>query len=187
MLDPNGGRARLIEDGSALHIHIPAKLHLFVTCFIGFWLLGWAAGWFAAAGMILSGNAGWGNIFLLGWLGAWTAGGVVAISVFLWGVAGREHVVITPTTVILTRSIPVWTRRTECAMSSVSRLRVAPLPAMPAFDRNNQGFWAPMAKGAVTFTYGLHTLAFGLELDGAEAAKLVDLIQNRFPELAGQA
>ena len=49
------------------------------AAFIMFWLCGWAFGWFAAAGVLLSGQQGTPNLFLAAWLGLWTIGGIMAM------------------------------------------------------------------------------------------------------------
>lgn len=186
MLDPRTGRASLREDGGILTITIPSKTHVFSAMFMCFWLVGWAFGWLMAVGMLLNG-AGAASIFLIGWLGAWTIGGIGAFSVVLWNIAGEEDISISPASLTLTRRIPIWTRTTECELASVTNLRAAPPVAMPVFNQTISGLWAGRAVGAVQFTYGVHDLAFGLDLDAAEAQKMVALIHNRFPQLTKQA
>ncbi len=58
---------------------VGAYARYFSAVFIGFWLCGWAAGWFFAAGRLLAGDQ---NLFLIGWLGAWTVGGGAVIWTF---------------------------------------------------------------------------------------------------------
>lgn len=43
-----------------------------VAAFLAIWLCGWAAGWWAAANLIMQGN---GSLFLIAWVGGWTVGG----------------------------------------------------------------------------------------------------------------
>ena len=71
-------------------------------------------------------------------------------------------------------------------MSSVTDFRAA-FVAMPVFNRNMHGILSSRSKGAVQFTYGVHTIGIGLDLDEAEARKMVDFVHNRFPQLAGRA
>lgn len=177
MLDPDKGRARIHRDGDALIVDIPAKRHPFAATFLGFWLCGWAMGWLAAAGSLLQG----GSLFLLFWLGAWTAGGLVALAAFLWMVAGRETIRFDTSTVHFIRDIPLWRQATRCRFDALSNMR--PDPHRSIMNQGQQNFWLRKAAGAIKVDYGIHTLGFGLELDEAEARKLVATLTAVFPEL----
>ena len=181
MLDPHSGRATVIENGSDLHISIRSSQSILVTGFIGFWLLGWAFGWVMVASQLFSGN---GNLFLFGWLGAWTIGGIFAIAMVMWGLVGKEVVQITDGKVTIARKIPIWSRQTACNLAEVNNLRIIERDES-FFGRRNQmpGLLSKRRQGVVRFDYGYHTIGFGLDLDPAEASKIVEILETRYPSM----
>lgn len=187
LLDPNAGRITITEQGDTLRIVIPAKGNLFVTGFLGFWMIGWAFGWVSAATMLATG-AGFVSLFLLGWLGAWTVGGIAAASVLLWNLAGREIVLIDPHQITVTRRIPGWARSVTCVTSDINALRVVEDDARTDRNqRNAMGIWSPRKAGSIRFDYGVHTIGFGLQVDHGEARKAVGILSEQFPNLARTA
>ena len=181
MLDPKAGRARVVQDGDKLVVSIKAKRHLFSSAFIGFWLLGWAFGWVAAASSLLFGETGSASLFLFGWLGAWTAGGAMAIATFLWLVAGRETIEISTQQLTIIRHIPIWSKKLDCDFAQVKSLRVEEKTNSPL--QNQVPNWFSRKTGIIQLNYGVHSLGFGIELDKAEAAQVVRTILAVFPEL----
>ncbi len=189
---PDTGRATIVENDGSVHVTVVPRRNWLIIGFLGFWLVGWAIGevsvigvlivgaafgqvpvgeWLAAAGILL---------FLLAFLGAWTMGGVVAFASFAWGIWGREHISLAGEVLSVERRIPFWTRRRDFDMGAVRRLRVAP-QRHSIFDAmggvgNAYGFILGFGSGTIQFDYGLGTRAFGLDLDEAEATRIVEVL-----------
>jgi len=181
MLDPNVGRAKIIRDAGALIVDVPAKRSTFATLFLGFWLVMWAVGWLAAFGSLVSGAAGGGSFFVLFWLFLWTLGGILALSSFFWLLLGRERITFDTSSVTISRDISIWSRTTHCAFSDVSNIRF--VPHLASGKNNQMTNWYSLKTGTIKIDFGVHTLGFGIELDDAEAKRLITTLTAVFPEL----
>src|SRR5271163_1236789 len=107
-------KASIFDTPEGLLINIPAAKNWPVILFLGFWLCLWALGEFSVFHMLATGKRlGRGNFFLVGWLGAWTVGGYMAISLWLWNVAGHEIVSLTPVALAIRREILGFGRSRE--------------------------------------------------------------------------
>jgi|HubBroStandDraft_1064217.scaffolds.fasta_scaffold358542_1 hypothetical protein len=174
-------RASVLDTPEGLVIDLPASKNWALILFIGFWLCGWALGEFSAIHQLATGKTptSGGSLFLLVWLGAWTVGGCIAISVWLWNVAGHEIVSLTPTSLAIRRSMLGFGPSREYDLPSVKNLRInAPAVISPY----NRGF-SPQTPfgGTIAFDYGSKTFRFGGGVDEAEASHLVELLKSRYP------
>lgn len=182
MLDPHAGRARVVQDADKLIIKIKGKRHVFISAFLGFWLIGWAFGWVMVSGILLSGTAEAGALFLMVWLCAWTIGGIVTLAQFFWLVAGYETIEISTQQVTIKRHIPFWSKKVDCRFEDLKRLRA--VEATGGFQANKMANWVSRKTGNIQMDYGVHSIGFGIELDTAEAQKIVNTVTAVFPELA---
>lgn len=184
MLDPHAGRARVVQDADKLVIKIKGKRHVFVSAFIGFWLMGWAVGWVMVSATLLTGSAGAGSLFMIFWLCGWSIGGLVALAQFLWLVAGRETIEISTQQVTIKRHIPFWSKKVDCRFEDLKRLRA--VEATDGMQANKMSNWVSRKTGNIQMDYGVHSIGFGIELDTAEAQKIVNTVTAVFPELAAE-
>ena len=178
----------MVEQFDTLVITIKAKRHGFAMAFMLVWMVGWAIGLVSATNALLSGATGGASLFLLVWLTGWTLGGVFAAGALMWLFAGQETITLSPGFVTVARSIPVWTRTTQCDASVVTNLRIVETDTSFLNNSNSLqiGMFTGMSKGTFKFDYGNHTIGFGLELEHGEAQRMLSLIKERFPALIGQ-
>ncbi len=146
-----------------------------VIAFLGVWMLGWAAGEFSALRSLLFGGMGLNiaTLFLLVWLVGWTAGGLVAGSIFLLMLDGRE---------IVTVGDGVVRRRVEVFGVGLSW-------RYPLEQVSN---WRPTGdesgvKTFVTFDHegpkGHKSIRFGTGLTEPRAEEICAEVWSRFPAL----
>jgi hypothetical protein len=173
-------KASVFDTPEGLVINIAAAKSWPVILFVGFWLCAWAFAEFSVVRQFAIGKApGGAGLFLFGWLGAWTVGGCLAISFWLWSVAGHEIVSLTPTGLAIRRDILGFGRSREYDLPSVKNLRV---DNTAVNSRYNQGF-SPQTPfgGTIAFDYGSKTFRFGGGLDEAEASQLIERLKSRYP------
>lgn len=160
---------RRTDDG--IGIYNPTRRKYALVAFLLVWLAGWGAGeYFALSQIITSGNPLAVDLFLLVWVTGWTLGGLVVLSVVAWHLVGVEKLFLIEGGGIVT----------ERGFGPFTRRRIHPV------DRISEvGYTHPMAseatggmfsKGAVTFYVDGEPRTFGIELDGEETARVVDLI-----------
>ena len=185
MLDPFQGRARVRFDDSGCTVVLPSQRRWAGAAFLLLWLGGWLFGLLTALGMLASGV----GRFMIVWLAAWIAGGAYALATFLWMVAGSETLRIQAGQLEVSRSIPVWTRRTRCDFSMVRNLRTIERTPAGLFGQRSHmaGLFLGKGEGTLRFDYGVHTLGFGLDLDRAEADHIAKQLILRYPGLGPDA
>jgi len=179
-IEPSPGRAQVVETVDGVLIRIPSRRHGCAMAFLGFWLLGWAAGEAFAVWAVLNGGTPLGpRLFVLVWLCGWTVGGFFALRAWLWMLVGREMVLVNGAILAIKRDIFGLGRVREYDWSAVANLRAAP----PTGDGQKRlgAISLGASEGAIAFDYGARTWRFGSDLDEAEAAQLVALILDRYP------
>lgn len=182
-VDPHSGSARLYEDHDLFQIHLKSKSSVFVTVFIGFWLCGWAFGEFTVLGQLFSGQGFGGGVwFLIFWLCAWTVGGIIAISQFLWGVAGYELLTLSEGELTIERCIPIFKRRWNYDVNEVKNFRAgSAVPTGLSFSgrQSLNGMFSNRGEGTLKFDYGFLSPGFGIGLEEAEAKWLAEKLEVR--------
>jgi len=127
-------------------------------------------------------------LFFVIWTVGWIAGGCFVFALFLWTIAGRERMTITPDGVSLRREAVGVGRTRHFELRAVKGLRVV----------DNAGNSVPFAgfgrgdpfgsrSGSLAFDYGAKTIRFGSGVDAAEAKYILSKIVAAKPALAEQA
>ena len=179
LVQPAKPRAKVADTPQGLEIVVPAQRNWFVTFFLGFWLCGWAIGEISVPLLFLSKHLNPGELaFMSVWLVLWTLGGGFALCGFLWMLAGRERVFLSPAHLSIKREIFRFGRLREYELSNVSDLRVAPNTYSPFDFRSGFAFWGNTG-GVIAFDHGAATVRFGAGLEEGEAKSLVRAIRSR--------
>lgn len=182
-IEPLPGRYQVKDLGHELLISIPSAKNVFLTLFMGFWLVGWAVGEVSAVTALLNGSLNGSTLFLVAWLGVWTVGGAFALYGFIWQLVGKEKIVVSHEAVSISKDILGFTLPKIYASDHLKDLRVSPFTPQPfvlSWYRSNN-IWG-IGPGIVAFDYGSRTVNFGSGLDEAEAKEIIKLITNRFPQ-----
>jgi hypothetical protein len=111
-------------------------------------------------------------IFTFAWLGFWAIAGLAVAKTWLWGLAGKEIIVISANELKHIESVILKKRSKEYELSAVKNLRV--LTPNLSIPRD----WA-----TITFDYGYSSPKLGGHLTQAEAAVIVAAIKQRFNHL----
>jgi len=181
-IEPSQARFVVTEEPGAVRVTIPVNRTWSLILFVGFWLCGWAFGEFFSIYQLLAGKweSALSRLFTIAWLGAWTVAGAYIISTWLWGLAGREVILLRPDSLTLRRKVFGMGRSDEFDPRQIRKLRVPPLPfdaRKSPFGRDSW-FWK---SGSIAFDYGASTHRFGFNLDEAEAKLLLEAIKKRLP------
>ncbi|MEO1450753.1 MAG: hypothetical protein AAFV07_14585 [Bacteroidota bacterium] len=162
-----------------MNISIPSKKNWFALLFGTVWMAGWTFGFMSAGQMILGDitNGGPENYFLIFWITAWTLGGLAVSTLLLWGILGRERLILSPREVYLSKTILGIGIKKRLQASQVSNFRLNTIPSS-WMSGNRWAFWG-VGPGRVKFDYGMKTYSLGLACDEAEAAYLVNLLTQK--------
>jgi len=168
-------RSTITDEAGGLTIVMPGRRFLPFVLFLPLWLIGWAFGEFFAISTLVSGKGGGSApaLFLGLWLTMWTIGGLVAMSLWMWMMFGRERLVVGSGRFVHSYELFGLTRPREYEVQSIRGLRAAP----NLFD-NARGFRS-MTSGAITFDYGAKSVRIGAGLDEAEGRMIVQRIKDR--------
>jgi hypothetical protein len=180
-ISPAQSRTTIADSPDGLHHFIPPKRSLFTIAFLIFWLGGWAMGEKFAIEELVNGQTSDQHWFLLFWLGGWTLGGGFALFTVLWGVLGREHIILRHDALVIRRELVGRGRSREYSLSDIRNLRVAG-PVSPFDFRSSLQFWG-LGGGAIAFDYGASTVRFGASLEEGDAGQVVERLtsRHRFP------
>lgn len=179
------GRARFRAGDDRLEIVIPAARRIVGTLFLAVWLGAWAFGEALAIGLLL-GGAGGSSLFPLLWFGAWTLGGLVTLAAFVWTLAGREAVTVTPRELRVVRAMPLLRRGWSYDAGAVRDLRARPpLPGGSSRRRGVPAILSGRDLGSVAFDHGSGTAGFGIDLGEREAAELAATVERWLADARG--
>lgn len=184
-IEPAAPRSIVNDEPEGLRIVIPARQHLFLMLFLAAWLCGWAVGEVTVLDQLLEGqlNEPGAELFAAAWLILWTVGGGFVLYALLWGIAGREVVVLTGQALVLRREIFGIGRSREFDLDHVRDLRFAPAVYNPWDSSAAFQFWG-IGGGSLAFDYGARTYRFGAGVDEAEAKFLAGALKQRCPAIA---
>ena len=165
---------------SGLVIVVSARRNYFLLAFLSVWLVAWACGWTWAFHQLTSRtNRGGIDLFLLVWITGWTLGGGFWVFIVGWWLAGRERILLGPSTLSIRREILGMGRKREYAISEIRNLRVAPQPYNPVDFRSGLQSWG-LGGGVVAFDYGADTVRFAA-VQEAEGEMIVNRLRERQP------
>ncbi|MDF0674985.1 MAG: hypothetical protein P0120_11715 [Nitrospira sp.] len=179
MLQPTDSRITIEDTSGELRIGIPGRRSVFVMCFLGFWICGWAVAEIMVAIQFLNGDAPpEGEFFMLAWFSIWTIGGVLAVYAWLWQVMGKEIVIVRGQTFKTRRDIGGFGFDKEYDRLQMRELRVGQVGFNPLDFSSSLQLWG-IGGGVITFDYGAKTYRFGAGLDESEAKQVVAAIKQR--------
>jgi hypothetical protein len=159
---PPQRRSTVQQTAEGVRYEMPPKRHLFALVFLPVWLVGWCIGEIAVIRELLWARGA--NLFLIVLLLAWTFGGAFALFAFLWQLAGKDVVIITPDALTVKREIAGFGWAREYDREHVRDLRVA--------SESEDGVSRALA-GPIEFAYGSKTYRFGGGIDEEEARMVV--------------
>ena len=165
LVQPFALRSSVSEDAGVLRISIPMKRSWGVILFLIFWLGMWQMGWRDAAGKLAHDPS---QPFLLFWIGGWTLGGIWAVTWCMRMLAGRDIVTVKGDTFEIRKQVLALGLTRQYLRPEMLNLRFE--PAM----RRGRGHRA----SHIEFDYGARTIAFGDDLDEAEANQIIAKIQQ---------
>ncbi len=182
---PYPGRAQVVETPDEIVITIPARRKWYLILFLTAWLGAWLLGEVFALGTVLGGYHGSGgefvSLFLLVWLTIWTVGGVHVIRRLVWMLAGREIISISQTEFRIHRQGQLFSNPKVYDVKEVKRLLVNSTGGIHPFFRefHSSGFWNMGNNGMLKFDYGLKTVHLAGGIDEAEARHLLERIEAK--------
>jgi hypothetical protein len=155
--------------------------------FLPIWLCGWAFGlvtafWSLTTGTVerLNPNSPFSpSLFLVVWLIGWTVGGGFALFTWLRMVFGVEILEFKNNVISIKQKILSFEQSRDYDPQHIWRLRTVAIPAASIF--NNHHYWGQNMQ-SLAFDYGARTIRFGSGIDEAEAAQILELIQQKFPQ-----
>lgn len=173
------GRSKVTHTGSGLLISRAATKHYLLLILLPAWLGAWAIGWFNAANTLFSQPTDGSTGYLTFWLIAWTAGGLWAMAQVCWMLVGREHLGLEAGQIVLSRTMGPFSRVWRCDLNEVTHLRVVEdVRSNWRKSKQRNGIFSNIGSGTLRFDHNYKTLAFGLEMDAAEARELCQRLQD---------
>jgi len=153
-----------------LEIVIPAPCNIPVAIFLAAWLVAWYFSERWAVEALLHVNESSAPLLIILWFVGWTVGGIWTIVVWLWLLAGREVLKLTPGTLSLRSEVLRIGVTREYSIRDVRHLR-----AVTVGDYSSWG-WSVVPRGddGLAFDYRANTVHFGTWLDEAEASQIIN-------------
>jgi len=168
----HNGKAKLVDTFDELIIEIPTKKNWFILIWIPIWLCLWFMG-------ITGTIAGFGvDAFSTIWMIGWTIGGLSAIFFLIWGLLGKEIILIDYEYLTIERSILGVGLKRRLEIAEIQNIRYEFVDTNLSFERSNGIYTIGMGIGPIRIDYGLKTYSFGLAVDEAEAKYLIELIKK---------
>ena len=177
---PPRPRASIEEGPRGLEVVIPARRSWLLTGFLAVWLCGWAMGEVTVPRAFFAERAEpAAKMFAAVWLTFWTFGGGFVIYTILWSLAGRERLLVTPSSLSIQREVFGMGRVREYGLTDIRDLRTAPIAYNPAATfRSGLQPWTG-GPGLIAFDYGSATIRFGAGLEEGEARSIVERLRPR--------
>lgn len=164
-------RTKVTPIESGLELEMPARRSVSSVAFSSLWLVIWAV----IGCFFISHRGGGGDDSIGGSLAMlllWSALGAPAIFAWLWNVAGKERLCLSPDRISFRLEMFRMGIGNHYDPSLVLNFRAVDVPSTTA-----TWFWtAPVtiaAGGPLAFDYGARTVRFGAGIDYAEAVQLV--------------
>jgi hypothetical protein len=162
-------------------IEIPARRNWFVLLFLCFWLTAWTIGGGAAIFQLFTEF----QPFLIIWLCMWALGWLFAAVTIGWQLSGREIVRVVNSDLELGYRIFGYERTKLYRGADLRDLASTPtIPSIFQYTQLSVPFFKQGNMGVITFNYGARTERFGLGLDSAEGALIVDKLLPQLPTTA---
>ncbi|MDD4994105.1 MAG: hypothetical protein PHR83_17945 [Paludibacter sp.] len=167
------GKAKVVDTFDELSIEIPTKKNWFILICVPIWLCFWFMG-------ITDTIASFGvDAFSTIWLIGWTIGGFSAIYFLIWGLLGKEIILIDYEYLTIERSILGVGIKKRLEIAEIQNIRYEFVDTSLSFENRNSLSTIGMGTGPIRIDYGLKTYSFGLAVDEAEASYLIELIKKK--------
>ncbi len=176
MEQPYSGRAVINESFGEIQILIPSQKNWFAITFLCFWLCAWAFGLVMAGTTMFRGGPA---LFMGVWITFWTLGGLMAMSIVVWQIAGKEIITAGNGTLTIAKKGVPFLKPKMYMLSEVRNIYAHEPELNYAFGRRAQLPFPYRNTGTIHFDYGLKTVRFGEGLDEAEGRYLVDLMKKK--------
>jgi hypothetical protein len=164
------GKAKIQQDFNGLKISIPSTKNIFYILFICVWLGGWYFGEVAAINEVKSSES-FDNFFVFFWLIGWTIGGLYAIKTILWFLFGQECLTISNYEMTLQDSILGIGKKRRFSLNEINTLSI------------NNSDDETKSSGPIIIEVGFKTYSFGSSLNRLETQYILELIQQKVPQL----
>jgi hypothetical protein len=175
----NNGKSKIEDSNGKLSISIPSKKNWFILIFAFFWLFGWFFGLNSVTTEFNIGQNKDAGIdgFLIFWTIGWTLGGIAVLYLVLWGIFGKENIIIDGGICHIKKSIFNIGLLKKLDTNEIKNIRVDRIET-GLISGNRWSFWG-LGPGRIKFDYGLKTFSFGLGVDEAEANYIAELLINK--------
>jgi hypothetical protein len=173
-----GRRITFTGSPAGLEIVIPAQRNLFVILFLGSWLVGWCMGEISAIARLVKGPQAESEEMLLVWLVLWTLGGLFAGYTWLWNLAGKERILLGPSTLCIRRDIFGIGKTRAYPLYRIRNLRPASAPGLP--PERTVALKLAGLIGAISFEHEGRTVSFGGGLSREEAELIIARMRQRY-------
>lgn len=176
-------KSKIFHEKDLLKIEIPNTKNWFLTLFTFCWMVGWFIGAFFAVIMfayVISAKLTIGIIFLASWLIVWAIGGVVVLKHLVWGLFGKEVIIVDGNYIHISTRGLLFNKPKKYLISEIKNWRI--FDDRNTFDKwniKNFGFQDIDKFGTIKFDYHLKTINFAKNVDESEANYLVDLINDK--------
>lgn len=171
----NNRKSRINKVGNSYEVVVPSKKNYFIIAFCIVWLSGWAFGLVATSsfGPMSSDEPGI-PMFMLVWTIGWIVAGMAVIFFVIWGLFGKEKLIIDSSSTLLEKSVFGIGLKRNLETSEIKDFRYTQIHT----GYSNRLSFFGLGPGKVQFDYGFKTYSLGLGLDDAEAKHLVSELSD---------
>ena len=182
MEDVIGGRISFRRRVDRLELHISSKKDTFELLFLPVWLVGWSFGGAVAISAITGGKVPNDDLpFIVAWIAFWFTTELLKIFTILWGMFGREIVVLDSEELKVGRKIfgrgltgyfPTEEITSLRAFGAFGGSRLSFRDSLPLW-----GLWG-LSGGVLAFDHRNKTHRFGIKLDEDDATRLASVLNE---------
>jgi len=166
-------KAAIEKTESEMTVTVPSRKNWFFLFFGMSWMVAWGFG-LRMALVILFGSLSTGEsveIFMFFWLAGWICVGCGLLFVLVWGLLGREHLILSRSGCSLCKSILSARLCTRFRWEEIQSIEFHETPALLFSRRRRLNQWG-LGPGKIRIVYGTGSCSFGLALNDAEAREL---------------
>ena len=173
-------------------LQIPSQRNWFMVLFLGFWMIAWAAVEIIFTGILFLGLAqGVSSVFteatatglsplvillLTTWIVIWTVVGAITFYIWLWQIKGVEEILISPDSLCIKKTTPVWTQSKSYFLQEVKSLNL--LSPQKTIWNTLLMSCGIISFGSLGFEYGESIVQFGIGLDESVAQQIFEDIKE---------
>ena len=162
-----------------IEIIVPPKRSVFVSSFLGLWMLAWTYGEIFIIGRLVHGSGQVADGFMITGMFAWSIAGFIAVLIWLWNTKGREIILISESEVRRYREYVLFSRSEMYECCNIRNLRVNEIDLSCPDMVQGAEFWG-LSGGMIAFDYGEQTGKFGLGIADEDAYQIIEAINSRY-------